>query len=66
MGIRLSPYGEFNATGALPEVHAQYVALAKELSILGLYIHVLDHSAMGAPKAPDETKAKLRETFKGA
>ncbi|HEY6863969.1 MAG TPA: alkene reductase [Burkholderiales bacterium] len=67
LGIRLSPYGAFNATGAFPEVDAQYVALVKELSSLGLlYIHVLDHSAMGAPKVPDAIKAKLRETFKGA
>ncbi len=67
LGIRLSPYGAFNSTGAFPEVDAQYVALAKELSAIGLlYIHVLDHSAMGAPKVPDAIKAKLRETFKGA
>jgi len=67
LGIRLSPYGAFNATGAFAEVDAQYVALAKELSAIGLaYIHVLDHSAMGAPKVPDEIKKKLRETFKGA
>lgn len=67
VGIRLSPYGAFNATGAFPEVDAQYVALVKELSAIGLaYIHVLDHSAMGAPKVPDAIKAKLRETFKGA
>jgi N-ethylmaleimide reductase len=67
VGIRLSPYGAFNATGAFPEVDAQYLALAKELSALGLaYIHVLDHSAMGAPAVPQEIKTKLRETFKGA
>jgi N-ethylmaleimide reductase len=67
LGIRLSPYGAFNATGAFPEVDAQYVALAKELSALGLaYIHVLDHSAMGAPAVPDAIKNALRENFKGA
>jgi N-ethylmaleimide reductase len=67
LGIRLSPYGAFNATGAFPEVDAQYVALAKGLSDLGLaYIHVLDHSAMGAPAVPDAIKKKLRENFKGA
>ncbi|HZR69759.1 MAG TPA: alkene reductase [Burkholderiales bacterium] len=67
LGIRLSPYGAFNSTGAFAEVDAQYVALVKELSAIGLaYIHVLDHSAMGAPKVPDEIKKKLRENFKGA
>jgi N-ethylmaleimide reductase len=67
VGIRLSPYGAFNATGAFPEVDEQYVALAHGLSHLGLaYIHVLDHSAMGAPAVPQEIKAKLRDAFKGA
>jgi N-ethylmaleimide reductase len=67
LGIRLSPYGAFNATGAFPEVDAQYVALVKGLSDFGLaYIHVLDHSAMGAPAVPDEIKKKLRENFRGA
>ena len=36
------------------------------LSALGLvYVHVLDHSAMGAPPVPAELKATLRKTFKG-
>ena len=66
VGIRLSPYGVFNATGAFPEVDAQFKALAEGLSKLGLlYIHVLDHSAMGAPAVPAEIKAALRQAFDG-
>ena len=66
VGVRLSPYGAFNDTGAFAEVDAQYEALVKELSEIGIaYIHVLDHSAMGAPAVPDALKAKLREIFKG-
>jgi N-ethylmaleimide reductase len=66
VGIRLSPYGVFNSTGAFPEVEAQYLALAGELSALGLlYVHLLDHSAMGAPPVPAEFKAKLRNGFNG-
>jgi len=66
VGIRLSPYGVFNATGAFPEVDAQYLALARELSALGLlYVHLLDHSAMGAPPVPAELKASLRDAFGG-
>jgi N-ethylmaleimide reductase len=66
VGIRLSPYGAFNSTGAFPEQEEQYLALARELSALGLlYLHVLDHSAMGAPAVPAEYKAKLRAAFKG-
>ena len=66
VGIRLSPYGAFNSTGAYPEVEAQYLSLARELSAIGLlYLHLVDHSAMGAPPVPAEFKAKLRSTFDG-
>lgn len=66
VGIRLSPYGVFNSTGAFPEVDAQYLALTEELSTLGLlYVHLLDHSAMGAPAVPAELKRSLRAAFKG-
>jgi N-ethylmaleimide reductase len=66
VGIRLSPYGVFNGTGAFADVEAQYLALADELSALGLlYLHLLDHSAMGAPPVPAELKARMRSRFKG-
>jgi N-ethylmaleimide reductase len=66
VGIRLSPYGVFNSTGPFPDVDAQYLALTQELSKLGLlYIHLLDHSAMGAPPVPAELKLRLRAAFKG-
>jgi N-ethylmaleimide reductase len=66
VGIRLSPFGAFNSTGTYPEQAEQYLALARELSSLGLlYLHVLDHSAMGAPAVPAEYKAKLRAAWKG-
>ena len=66
VGIRLSPYGVFNGTGPFPEVDAQYLALVEGLSELGLlYLHVLDHSAMGAPVVPAAIKASLRQAFKG-
>ncbi|WP_266181342.1 alkene reductase [Dyella humicola] len=70
VGIRLSPYGVFNGTGAFPDVEAQYLALTRELSNLGLlYLHVLDHSAMdnymGAPPVPAAFKLQLRAAFQG-
>lgn len=70
VGIRLSPYGVFNSTGAFPDVEAQYLALTQELSKLGLlYLHVLDHSSMdnymGAPPVPAEFKSRLRAAFQG-
>jgi len=66
VGIRLSPYGVFNGTGSFEGVDAQFKALAEGLSGLGLlYIHVLDHAAMGAPAVPDAIKAALRQAFDG-
>ena len=67
VGIRLSPYGVFNSTGPYADASSQYFALADELSNIGLlYMHVLDHAAMGAPPVPEELKTGLRERFKGA
>ena len=66
VGIRLSAYGVFNGTGGYADVEPQYLALVKELSKIGLlYIHVLDHSAMGAPPVPAEFKLALRKAFNG-
>jgi N-ethylmaleimide reductase len=66
VGIRLSPYGVFNGTGPYAGVDEQYVTLVKALSALGLmYVHLLDHSAMGAPPVPTKLKADLRSVFKG-
>ena len=66
LGIRLSPYGVFNGTGPYADVDAQYLALCRDLSALGLlYLHLLDHSAMGTPPVPDGLKVQLRERFDG-
>jgi N-ethylmaleimide reductase len=66
VGIRLSPYGVFNGTGEFPEVQAQYLALVHALSAAHLlYIHLVDHSAMGAPPVPAAFKLKLRTAFEG-
>ena len=66
VGIRLSPYGVFNGTGPFPDVEAQYLALTQELSQLGLlYVHLLDHSAMGTPPVPAKLKSRLRVAFRG-
>ena len=66
VGLRLSPFGAFNSTGTYPEQGEQYLALARDLSAMGLlYLHVLDHSAMGAPAVPEEYKLRLRQAFKG-
>ena len=49
-----------------PQTDAVYTALAAELSALGLmYIHLVDHSALGAPPVPQAIKDTLRATFRG-
>jgi N-ethylmaleimide reductase len=67
VGIRVSPYGAFNEMGAFEEVEETYRYLAEELSKIGiLYIHTVDHSAMGAPVVPDSVKNAIRKAFDGA
>jgi N-ethylmaleimide reductase len=66
VGVRVSPYGALNSTGAYPDVEAQHLALTEELATLGiLYVHLLDHSALGAPPVPVDFKSRLRAAFKG-
>ncbi len=67
VGIRLSPFGAFNDMPAYPEMEADYAYLARELNALGLaYVHLVDHSPMGAPKVPQSIKDTFRKAFKGA
>jgi N-ethylmaleimide reductase len=64
-GIRLSPYGAFNDVFPFPETEEQYSYLAEKLNSIGLaYIHLVDHSSMGAPKVEPSTVKKIREKFK--
>jgi len=66
VGMRISPYGAFNAMVPDAEMDALYLSLINELNTLGLlYIHVVDHSAMGAPEVSPVLKAKIRAAFKG-
>ncbi len=66
VGIRLSPYGAFNAMVPDAEMDALYVLLASKLSDLGLvYLHIVDHSSMSAPEVKASLKATMRKAFKG-
>jgi N-ethylmaleimide reductase len=66
IGIRLSPYGVFNGMSPDPDMDELYMHLAKELSALRIaYVHLVDHSSMGAPKVSDELKASFRKNFRG-
>jgi N-ethylmaleimide reductase len=64
VGIRLSPFGVFNDMPDYPEMLADYTYLAGALNEKGLlYIHLVDHSAGGAPPVPNEIKATYRKSF---
>jgi N-ethylmaleimide reductase len=66
VGIRLSPYGVFNDLSSFDGLEGQYAALARELAAIGIaYVHVVDHSAMGAPKPEESTVTAIREAFGG-
>jgi N-ethylmaleimide reductase len=56
--MRISPYGVFDAQVPDAETDAVYLRLIDALNALGLlYIHAVDHSAMGAPEVSPELKA---------
>lgn len=64
-GIRLSPYGVAGDMPNYPEIDSTYDYLSKELNKLGIaYIHLVDHSSMGAPTVPIEIKKLIRKNFK--
>ncbi len=66
VGIRLSPYGVFNDMPLYDAMAADYTYLAQQLNARGLvYIHLVDHSAQGAPEVPDAIKQMFRREFKG-
>lgn len=66
VGIRLSPYGVFNdMSGAYEGIEVQYGVLAKGLGALRLgYVHLVDHSAMGAPKPAECTVSLICNNFR--
>ena len=66
VGIRISPYGVFNDLGPFDGIDAQYEALAAALGEVGIaYVHLVDHSAMGAPPVSDAIKQAIRKAFGG-
>lgn len=67
VGIRLSPFGINNGLELYDETEATYLYLAEQLDEIGLvYVHLVDHSAMGAPEVPQGFKTRLRAAFNGS
>lgn len=66
VGMRISPYGVFNGMTPDAEMDGMYLRLINELNDIGLvYIHIVDHSSMGAPEVSPALKAAIRAAFKG-
>lgn len=66
IGMRLSPYGAFNGMVPDADMNVLYEKLTTELNKLGIaYVHIVDHSSMGAPPVSPELKDSIRKIFKG-
>ena len=63
--IRLSPFGVASDMPHYPEIEATYTYLAEQLNDRGIvYIHLVDHSAMGAPEVPFSIKKTIHQKFR--
>jgi N-ethylmaleimide reductase len=66
LGIRLSPHGVFNGMASDATTDEVFETLARALGAIGLaYVHVVDHSSMGAPPVGDAIKKKIHDAFGG-
>jgi N-ethylmaleimide reductase len=66
VGVRISPFGVFNEMPPYAEMEEDYRYLVEELNKIGIaYLHIVDHSAMGAPEIPASMKKSIRDIFKG-
>jgi len=66
-GVRISPYGVASDMPHYDEIDETYAYLLKELNKLDIaYIHLVDHSSMGAPKVPNKIKKMVRDTFRNS
>jgi len=64
VGIRLSPHGVNAGMKPYAEIEETYTELVERLAPLGLiYVHIVDHSSMGAPEVPESLKAALRRLW---
>lgn len=66
-GIRLSPYGVASDMPHYPEIDETYDYLSIQLNKLNIaHIHLVDHSAMGAPIVPVAIKKLINNNFKNS
>ncbi|RXQ90348.1 alkene reductase [Ancylomarina salipaludis] len=68
LGIRFSPYGEYNdMLSDYADLEQTYIYLSQELAKMDLtYIHIVDHRlAFGAPDFATDIKNTIKKNFKG-
>ncbi|GAB2576560.1 alkene reductase [Spirosoma areae] len=66
VGIRLSPYGVAGDLPIYDGIETLYNYLAEQLHKIGLvYLHLVDHSGLGAPVVPPSVINGIRERFRG-
>jgi len=64
--MHISPYDASIGMSPDTEMDTLYQQRIGELNAIGLvYIHVVDHSSMGAPEVSPALKAKIRTDFNG-
>lgn len=64
--IRLSPYGIFNDMEIFEGLEDTFEYIAGEMGKMNLaYVHIVDHSSMGAPEVAESAKSKIQKAFGG-
>jgi N-ethylmaleimide reductase len=64
VGLRLSPYGVNAGMEPYAEIDETYRTLVRRLVPTGIqYLHLVDHSSLGAPPVPEALKRELRELW---
>ncbi len=66
VGIRISPNGAMNDIGPFEGQKETFEYLTSGINELGiLYMHLVNHEAMGAPALPVDIRKNIRDTFNG-
>jgi N-ethylmaleimide reductase len=66
VGVRFMPHSGANGASAFEGMDEQYVALAGQLSGLGLmYMHLVNFESMGLPALPADLREAMQRAFKG-
>ncbi|TVZ51430.1 alkene reductase [Dokdonia sp. Hel_I_53] len=66
VGIRISPNGAMNDIGPFEGQEETFSYLTSKINNIGiLYMHLVDHEAMGAPALPTDIRKNIRDTFNG-